>query len=98
MPIAIGRVPVGHPVDAQGAATTSWAAMIGLAGRAGPDRVIFEDGEAFDLITDKSCLMILTAPMDLTIAGMAYRLAARENHYVEVRKGKIIDFNGRDRR
>lgn len=98
MPIAQGKVPVGHPVDAAGAATCKWVDMVGVAGRGGPNRIFWEDGEEFDLITDKSLLIVLLEPLELVVAGTPYKLGARENLYVEVRHGKIIDFNGRDRR
>lgn len=89
--IACGIVPVGHPVDADGRATSQWGAMVGVAGRGGPDRVVWRDGDEYPLISNKECLIVLSEPMEVVISGTAHRLGGRESHYVVIRNGKIVD-------
>lgn len=93
--IAKGRVRVACPVDVEGRETADHSAMIGLAARATYARQHFEDGEEFEIWTERKCLIVLAGPMDVPIQGTVYRLAPFDNHHVTISGGKIVEFEGR---
>lgn len=95
---ARGRVSVGCPVDADGAATADWNAMVGIAGRVSYAIHTYEDGEEFPLETDRECLIDLIGPMSMFIVGIEYRLSPHDKNHVTIKGGKIVDFDTRDRR
>lgn len=94
---ARGIVPVGAPVDKNGRATADLSAMVGIAARDDGLRHHYDDGEPFELVTDKQCLIHLVAACDVTIRGEAVRLFPGNANYVHIRAGRIVhveQFNG----
>jgi hypothetical protein len=87
---ALGRVPVGAPIDPSGAATAELAHMIGIAGRQSGLQVQYEDGEEFPLVTDKECKIQLVGAGEVTTSVRSYQFGAADQPYVTLRAGKIV--------